>query len=516
MITGKVQTRDLIYNRPYYVITYVESSSDNPEEKTRCKWVAHNALREFLDSNFATLIKAVKELESLYVEYEALEIDFKIEGGEVSVIHVRQLEEISDVPRVMPEKDFTDTKSFAKCSYLDTYHMLSDSVSWNPKRLLGDNPRPLEYSIFKSTADSGVWNDVIKLMGYEGYEDELVIKIANKPYVSINNYFNGLMPVGLSREVKYKLESYYEKAVDNIRYTGEAFEHHILFDTYGYNIKERLERLRQEGFSDEEADMISTALCKQTTKVVEEFHEKTDELISRIDNANKLRERIIEEKALDTTNSMKLNKYIDELITAIRTNIVPALIYNERCVSISQQFYSALADNDDSSRNALYSLSRELWSNVKQSDTYKGIFDIRNRVRGVMKKRYEGRIIQFSDIEMTAEMIKEPLKRAGIDIDAGHLVDMMVGSLKNARCITEQLIQALSLVTDMVIRLGDLLGIAYEDMSYLEIQDLIEYHSRDSYIQIIQSRRRMYHANNYLVLPELICNVGDIDIIDVE
>ena len=31
--------------------------------------------------------------------------------------------------------------------------------------------------------------------------------------VKVVNYFNGLMPVGLSREVKYKLESYYEKAV---------------------------------------------------------------------------------------------------------------------------------------------------------------------------------------------------------------------------------------------------------------------------------------------------------------
>ena len=62
--------------------------------------------------------------------------------------------------------------------------------------------------------------------------------------------------------------------------------------------------------------------------------------------------------------------------------------------------------------------------------------------------------------------------------------------------------------------MGDILGIAREDMSYLEIQDLLSYHSRDSYIQIIEMRRNMYHANRYLMLPEVIFDVGDIDVVD--
>ena len=78
----------------------------------------------------------------------------------------------------------------------------------------------------------------------------------------------------------------------------------------------------------------------------------------------------------------------------------------------------------------------------------------------------------------------------------------------------EMLLSSISLILDMIAVVGELHGIDREDMSYLEIQELISYHSRDSYIQIIQSRRDMYHAYSYLVLPDLIFDVGDIDVIE--
>ncbi len=43
--------------------------------------------------------------------------------------------------------------------------------------------------------------------------------------------------------------------------------------------------------------------------------------------------------------------------------------------------------------------------------------------------------------------------------------------------------KSLSLMLDVIVKLGEVMAIPREDMSYLEIQDLLSYHSRDSYIQ---------------------------------
>ena len=127
MISGKIYTRDKIQNRPYYVIRYDERQEEDgswlPETT---KWVAHNVSREFLDCNTELLIKSVKQIENLLVEYEALEIDFVIkDDGDLEIGKIRELEDVVGMARPMSDKEFKDTKAFAKCSYLDFHHVLS-------------------------------------------------------------------------------------------------------------------------------------------------------------------------------------------------------------------------------------------------------------------------------------------------------------------------------------------------------------------------------------------------------
>ena len=95
------------------------------------------------------------------------------------------------------------------------------------------------------------------------------------------------------------------------------------------------------------------------------------------------------------------------------------------------------------------------------------------------------------------------------------MLDFIIKTKQNSARYKYECKKSLSLILDMITHLGEILGIAKEDLSYLEIQDLLSYHSRDSYIQIIESRRNMYHANMYLVLPDVIFGVGDMDVIDM-
>ena len=110
--------------------------------------------------------------------------------------------------------------------------------------------------------------------------------------------------------------------------------------------------------------------------------------------------------------------------------------------------------------------------------------------------------------------LAKALNDVGFDIEPSDFIRLVTDMIKNKAYFRFEFIKSVSLILDMIAVVGELHGIDREDMSYLEIQELISYHSRDSYIQIIQSRRDMYHAYSYLVLPELIFNVGDIDVIE--
>ena len=108
------------------------------------------------------------------------------------------------------------------------------------------------------------------------------------------------------------------------------------------------------------------------------------------------------------------------------------------------------------------------------------------------------------------------MDEAGIPVTPEKFIEFIKKATQNREYFKFEFTKSLSLMLDVIVKLGEVMAIAREDMSYLEIQDLLSYHSRDSYIQTIETRRRFYHVNSYLVLPEVIFDVGDIDVIDID
>jgi len=190
------------------------------------------------------------------------------------------------------------------------------------------------------------------------------------------------------------------------------------------------------------------------------------------------------------------------------------LVLTDRCVVIAQGFYKVLAGGGSSQRELLYNVSRKIWENEKKTDEFKGIIDIRGRVQNNAHQKYVSKLKEEKPLSIAPDVLMKYIEEAHIGLDPDRLSEFISGSMADTEKCIEEYTKCMGLISDIVIRLGEILGIEYEDMSYLEIQDLLGYHSRDSYIQIINSRRRMYHAYTYIVLPNIICNVGDIDIID--
>lgn len=517
MISGKVYTRDTKYNRPYYVIKFDENhSADGHTQPETTKWVAHNVSLEFLEPHVEKLIRAVKDVESLYAYYEALEIDFTItDDGILDIGKTREQKDVIGMARPMSDKEFTDTKAFAKCNYLDFHHVLSDTAYCDTVRMLGNNPRPLEFSLYKEMIDNEVWNTSMTSLGYEGTLEDIIVRIGNKPYASVNNIIKSMFPEGLDLMLKYKLENYYEEKIALEKNTEGCIEKNLIISSYSFDIDERLDKLAMHGFTSDEISTLKQTLYMQAENVINSYDDrckKTDENIKILAD---IREQIVAEAPCEEKNSMKLFKYIEKLIGAVKQYGMSELISHEYCVSASQKFYKIFAEGDRSQKEILYKVSRELWANEKKTDQFKGVLDIRGRVNNNIKGKYAAKLKLGQAMSVSADVLTKYIEDVNIGFSPARLAQFIAGSIAASRKCIEEYIKCMGLIIDIVIRLGEIMGIAYEDMSYLEVQDLLGYHSRDSYIQIINSRRLMYHANTYLVLPGIICNVGDIDVIDV-
>lgn len=327
VLSGVVFTRDIIHNRPYYMITYDDNGSTDSVtsgQGGKTKWIAKNVSREFVDERFLKLLQAVRELERTFYCVEALDIEFAVNRQEqVIIFQVRPLAAVIGHPRIMSDRDFIDTKAYAKCSYLDKSHILSDMAYWNPAEIIGTNPRPLDYSLYRELITAGIWNEGLDVLGYEQVGDELMQKIGNKPYISVNYTFLGLTPKGLEKSLKDKLFCYYEEQLRADKTAHDKIEFEIVLNAYDFMTEQKLKAYKEHGFTDAEIGQLKDALFELTSQIIYHYDGQCKADMESLARLTNLRHEIRRHAPLSETNIMKLYKYVEELLDSIREHGTP-------------------------------------------------------------------------------------------------------------------------------------------------------------------------------------------------
>lgn len=545
-ICGLVCTRDLMFNRPYYMVSYgVKNVSDllNNIWNGKTTWIARNASREFLGDSIDGLISAVREIEKFLDNEVAYSIEFGIDNdNKVIIYNIDTIQEIIDKVKPMSDREFIDTKAFAKCNYLDTNHIMSDMACMNVVKVLGNNPRYLDYSIYRELITSNVWNEALIELGYEAVPDEIMFKVGNKPYISVNNVFLGLTPMGLDNRLLYKLDEYYSYKLRGNKSFHGKIEDNIIFTSYNFKTRDNISRLLDYDFQEKEVMIIEDSLYNMTVNIVNNYSALAIQEKESIKKLADLTQTIIDEEPFSENNVMKLYKYVNELIEGIKENGTPQLVRQQRCVAIGKSFCDSLVKMGYFTKKEVDSFLQSIETEKtgfeddfdlleegtleigdflkKYGDIRLNIFDIRTECyrqvytgSGISKDDKKEKYVREKNC-LDQSRLKDALVEDEVEIEPEILLSFITESIVNLEFFEIEVKKAIGLLLDIIIRMGDILGIAREDMSYLEIQDLLSYHSRDSYIQIIEMRRNMYHANRYLMLPEVIFDVGDIDVVD--
>ena len=95
--------------------------------------------------------------------------------------------------------------------------LLSDMADWNPAEIIGDEPNPLDYSLYEYLIMKDAWAIGRSNLGYSKITSSLMTKFSNKPYVNVGLSFRSLIPNSINNKTKEKLVKFY---LDKLRKNG--------------------------------------------------------------------------------------------------------------------------------------------------------------------------------------------------------------------------------------------------------------------------------------------------------
>ena len=198
------------------------------------------------------------------------------ESGELYILQVRALcltEKLADYREQQKElkrieekiKGSQSPKPFL-CGKKTIYGVMPD---WNPAEMIGIRPKPLALSLYREIITDSVWAYQRDNYGYRNLRSfPLMVDFCGLPYIDIRVSFNSFIPAGLDKAVSEKLVNYYIERLVEDPSKHDKVEFDIVFSCYTLDLPERIQVLREYGFTEDETGQIVESLRDVTNRII--------------------------------------------------------------------------------------------------------------------------------------------------------------------------------------------------------------------------------------------------------
>lgn len=279
-LCGVAFTMDPNTGGSYYVINYDETGSTSAitsgnGEKSKL-FYCFKGYEDIKNQEMKAVCGCLWELETLFGQ-DNLDVEFAISGHEIFILQVRVLcqgncsisrnQQKIELDRIA-QKIRRDNQPVP---YLHGRRTIFGVMpDWNPAEIIGIRPKPLSLSLYREIITDNIWAYQRNNYGYKNLRSfPLMVDFCGLPYIDVRISFNSFIPKGLDSQLSEKLTNYYlDRLVENPS-KHDKVEFDIVFSCYTLDLPERIQVLKNYGFTKEEIESIIDALKQLTNNIID-------------------------------------------------------------------------------------------------------------------------------------------------------------------------------------------------------------------------------------------------------
>jgi len=514
--TTQVITNGVIFTNtpengsPYYVINFSDSkNTDNVTkgETSNLIKIFRGCETKIIPKKWKKLISVIKEVEQIF-NTEFLDIEFGITKKNIVIFQVRPLTTIKTkvkntniekkILKLIKKNQVKYKKIKLKMKNSEKQAYFSDMADWNPAEIIGNNPNPLDYSLYNFLIMKNSWQKGRMQIGYnKNSQQNLMEKFGNKPYVNIIKSFNSLFPNNFNSKLKKKLLKFYLQKLKANPHLHDKVEFEILFSCFDFTFEDRKKELIKNGFTKNEINSIKIELIKFTNKILKNFVNIKRKFIieSEIMEKNRIEiKKIITKNDFDNELVLKLTKNLlndckkygtINFSTMARIGFIGSILLKslEKKKIVNSEFINQLMSSISS---PLSEIQNDLKLYHENKITEKLLVNKYGHLRpgtyDIIAERYDENLEFLQNINFSTKLkkqklsknsIEKSLEKEGIELTNKEFITFLKDAIRLREVLKFEFTKNLSDSLYFISKIGKKLGFSKNDLAYLEINDII-------------------------------------------
>jgi len=548
--SGVVFTSDLETAAPYFTIAIDRSGSTDSVTSGTGKHVetiivARDAKVSWKDRHVEALIVAIKEIEQ-QTGYTSLDIEFAITddskgAAKVVVLQVRPIAAHKEQKKVASSDIDAELQAISRfirsdncqkiplCGTETAYGVMPD---WNPAEIIGINPRPLAFSLYRHLITDRVWGQSRELCGYRTtFPRPGLVSLSGKPYVDVRMSFSSFVPASLEDSIAERLVEFAVRKLKANPELHDKVEFDVMPTVFDLGFSDKLSEWKEAGFSESECRAIHDVYHTMTLDLVSK--DRVDAEVAQLSELANRRKRVLDQKTSEKANLIESIRQllqdcqdygtlpfsnlarlafvgITQLKSLVNTGVMTSARYHEFLASINtvaKHFVNDLANGTKPDLLKAYGHLRPGTYDIRSlayHEAFDDYIDLENRPVAESLPQFE-----LSASENAAIIAK--LDAASFKIDSGQLLEFIRAAVQGRELGKFEFSRNLSLAIDFIAELGEESGLNREELSFLEVDDILEFAFRTIpanhgiwWRELIELRRRQHAITCAIKLPELI------------
>lgn len=542
-MSGVIFSSDIDTLSSYYIINYDESGSTNSVTNGNS-----NELKSFIcfkeNSNIESiklkqLITATKECENIFGN-DFLDIEFAFSGDELYILQVRAIvignkENLSSI-----NLSESLCKLYKKIEKLNAPHpnLLGNKTifgvmpDWNPAEIIGIRPKMLAISLYKELITDETWAYQRDNYGYRNLRSHpLLVSFLGVPFIDARISFNSFIPKELDEQIATKLVNYYLNVLSqNISYHDKV-EFEIIFSCYYFGIENKLLKLNDFGFNENELNSIKKSLLGLTNKIIDTKNGLYKKDLEKVE--------ILKTKFDDIINAdLSLIDKIYWLIKDVRRYGTLPFAGVARAGFIAVQILKSFVaekilthEEYSAFLNSLNTVSKKLSIDINTlaKEDFLNIYGhLRPGTYDILSARYDEsydiyfgnnlskqdkEAYEFSFSNIQKEEIEKLIAQNGLKTNFDSLIVFIKESIEGREYVKFVFTKHLSQILKYIEKFGQRFGFDKEALAYLDIQTIMSLYATLDHRDVhdilqcdIEKNKVFYQYTKAVKLPTLIVN----------